>query len=87
MNSQNQAQHLQNKIKELEQTIKDLENRIGNASILLADYDGYYDPQTKTGNARELASLIDDAYIILQNSHWSKRSFDPLPEEHHDIDD
>lgn len=79
--------NLQEKVQQLETTIKDLENRIGNASILLADYDGYYDPQTKTGNARELASLIDDAFIILQSKHWAKRSLEPLPEEHHDIDD
>ena len=79
--------NLQEKVQQLETTIKDLENRIGNASILLADYDGYYDPQTKTGNARELASLIDDAFIILQNSHWTKKRIEPLPEEHHDIDD
>lgn len=78
---------LQEKVQQLETIIKDLENRIGNASILLADYDGYYDPQTKTGNARELASLIDDAFIILQNKHWTKTSLEPLPEEHHDIDD
>ena len=79
--------NLQEKVQQLETTIKDLEKRIGNASILLADYDGYYDPQTKTGNARELASLIDDAFIILQNSHWTKKRIEPLPEEHHDIDD
>ena len=79
--------NLQEKVQQLETTIKDLEKRIGNASILLADYDGYYDPQTKTGNARELASLIDDAFIILQNKHWTKTSLEPLPEEHHDIDD
>lgn len=78
---------LQEKVQQLETIIKDLENRIGNASILLADYDGYYDPQTKTGNARELAGLIDDAFIILQNKHWTKTSLEPLPEEHHDIDD
>ena len=79
--------NLQEKVQQLEQIIKDLETRIGDASILLADYDGYYDPLTKTGNVRELASLIDDAYIILQSKHWAKRRFDPLPEEHHDIDD
>ena len=63
--------NLQEKVQQLETTIKDLEKRIGNASILLADYDGYYDPQTKTGNARELASLIDDAFIILQNKKFN----------------
>lgn len=57
--------------------------------MLLADYDGYYDPITKTGNVRELASLIDDAYIILQGSHWIRQdeNHEPLPEEHHDIEE
>ena len=80
--------NLQEKVQQLEKTIKDLEARIGDASILLADYDGYYDPQTKTGDARELARLIDDAYIILQGNHWLwRKNHEPLPEEHHDIDD
>lgn len=86
--------NLQEKVQELEKRIKELETRIGDASILLADYDGYYNPLTKTGDARELAGVIDDAYIILQTDHWLEkryqpiqRKFDPLPEEHHDIDD
>lgn len=52
----------------------DLERRIGDASILLYDYDGYYDPKTKKGNAEALASLIDDAFTILQGSHWKARN-------------
>lgn len=80
--------NLQEKVQELENKIKDLEERIGSASVLLWDYDGYYDPLTKTGDARDLAGIIDEAYIILQGDHWLwKRGHEPLPEEHHDIDD
>lgn len=76
------------KINELENKIMDLEKRIGSASILLCDYDGYFNPVTKQGDARELALLIDEAYIILQGDHWLwKKGHEPLPEEHHDIDD
>ena len=53
-----------------EERIKDLETRIYNASILLYDWDGYYNPKTEQGNAKELASLIEDAYAILQNKSW-----------------
>lgn len=57
-------------IRKLREEIKALENRIGNASILLADWDGYYNPKTKTGNVEELASLIEDAFRILQGRSW-----------------
>lgn len=81
MNTHEQIQRLQLKI-------KNLEKRIGDASILLADYDGYYDPFTKTGDVRELASLIDDAYIILQGSHWDhEKEHEPLPEDNDDIEE
>lgn len=57
-------------IDRLEDRVHDLEKRIGDASILLADWDGYYDPEKKSGNAKELASLIEDAYKILQGKSW-----------------
>ena len=47
--------------------IKDLENRIKDASILMVDWDGYYNPETMQGNAVELAKLIEDAFRNLQN--------------------
>ena len=47
--------------------IKDLENRIKDASILMVDWDGYYNPETMQGNAVELAKLIEDTFRILQN--------------------
>jgi hypothetical protein len=57
-------------VRKLREEIKALENRIGNASMLLADWDGYYNPKTKTGNVEELASLIEDAFRILQGKSW-----------------
>jgi hypothetical protein len=53
-----------------EKRIKDLEERIKNASILLVDWDGYYNPETRTGNAVELAKLIEDTYKVLQGKSW-----------------
>jgi hypothetical protein len=57
--------------------IKDLENRIKDASILMVDWDGYYNPETKQGNAVELAKLIEDTFRILQNGKsWRDRPQD-----------
>ncbi len=61
-------------VKELEAKIKNLENRIGDASILMADWDGYYDPKSECGNAKELAMLIEDAFKILQGKSWRSSS-------------
>jgi hypothetical protein len=33
----------------------------------MVDWDGYYNPETKQGNAVELAKLIEDTFRILQN--------------------
>lgn len=54
----------------LEGRVRDLERRHLDASFLLADWDGYYNPETKNGNVEQLASLIEDAYRILQNKSW-----------------
>jgi hypothetical protein len=54
----------------LRERIRDLELRIGDASMLLADWDGYYNPEKQTGNTVELARLIEDAYTILQGKSW-----------------
>lgn len=71
---------------ELQKKIKNLEKKIGDACILLWDYDGYYNPNTKTGDAVALATLIDEAFTILQGKHW-KDLPEPIPEEHHDIEE
>lgn len=54
-------------IRNLRERIRELENRIKDASILMVDWDGYYNPETKQGNAVELAKLIEDAFRNLQN--------------------
>lgn len=59
-----------------------LEKRIGDASILMADWDGYYNPETKQGNAVELASLIYDSYTILQGRGWNDKTEADAQNEH-----
>ena len=68
---------LEKKVRDLENYIRLLENSIGDASFLLMDWDGYYDPQTGKGNTKELASLVEDAYRALQGRSWR----DPAPEK------
>ena len=64
------ARRLLDEIERLRERVRFLENRIGDASVMLADWDGYYNPTTKRGNAEELASLIEDAYCTLQGKSW-----------------
>lgn len=64
----------------LRERVRFLENRIGDASFMLADWDGYYNPTTKQGNAVELASLIEDAYRTLQGKSWRDIEPDSLEE-------
>jgi len=58
---------------DMDQRIKELEKRIGDASIMLYDWDGEYDPKTKTGNAQGLAEVISVAYASLQGKHWNDK--------------
>ena len=60
----------QDEVDRLRARVRDLEHRIMNASFMLADWDGYYNPDTKRGNMEELASLIEDAYRALQGKSW-----------------
>lgn len=57
----------------LRERVADLENRIKTASILMVDWDGYYDPETKKGNAVQLAILIEDSFRALQGKSWRDR--------------
>jgi hypothetical protein len=43
-----------------------LMDRINSVSMMLADWDGYYDPETKTGSLEGLAALVKDAFLVLQ---------------------
>jgi hypothetical protein len=64
----------------LREKVRQLENRIMDASFLLCDWDGYYDPEKQTGNVRELASLVEEAFTKLQGRSWR----DANPEEEKD---
>lgn len=55
------------RIANLTKRVRELEGIIGDASMTLADWDGYYDEENFTGNADKLACLIDDAHGIMQN--------------------
>ena len=50
--------------------IADLERRLTDASFMLMDWDGYYNPETKKGSVEGLAELVEDAYRALQGRSW-----------------
>lgn len=45
-------------------------DRIKDASLLLYDWDGYYEPETGRGDTIRLAELVEQAYKILQGESW-----------------
>ncbi len=55
---------------EVQNELNALTKRIGDASILLCDWDGYYNPETGKGNVEELANLIEEGYTTLQGRSW-----------------
>ena len=55
---------------EVQRELNALTKRIGDASILLCDWDGYYNPETGKGNVEELANLIEEGYTTLQGRSW-----------------
>lgn len=62
----------------LKAEIDALKNRIGEASMILADWDGYYNPETGKGNVQKLADIIEDAFVSLQGKSWrAKMHIDP----------
>ena len=63
-------------IARLKAKVEDYERRIGDASVTLYDWDGWYDPKSQEGNAKGLARLIEDAYAMLQGRSWRE----PKPE-------
>ena len=70
----------QTEIESLRARVEELENRIMDASFLLCDWDGYYDPETGKGNVGELAKLIEETFTRLQGRSWR----DANPEEEKD---
>jgi len=59
-------------IERLRKERDDLLERIKGASIVLFDWDGYYDPKTSKGNAPMLAEIVEEAYALLQGASWRK---------------
>lgn len=55
---------------EVQNELNALTKRIGDASFLLCDWDGYYNPETRNGNVEELAKLIEEGFIMLQGRSW-----------------
>lgn len=53
-----------------EEECNELKDRIFLASALMWDYDGFYNPDTKRGNIEGLASVLEEAYMILQGQMW-----------------
>ena len=60
-------------IDRLRSELKESHDRIAGASILLYDWDGYYDAIKKKGNTVELANLIEDVYKELQGKYWREK--------------
>jgi hypothetical protein len=54
----------------------ELRQRIFDASVLMWDFDGYYDPNTKRGDIEGLAEIIQSAYMILQGQMWENNTYD-----------
>jgi hypothetical protein len=60
-------------IERLRTELKESNDRIAAASILLYDWDGYYDAIKKKGNTVELANLVEDVYKELQGKYWREK--------------
>ncbi len=59
-------------IERLRDEISDLKKRINDASAIMCDWDGFFDPNTQEGNIVELAILIEESYRILNGRSWNK---------------
>ena len=46
--------------------------KISDASAIMCDWDGFFDPKTQSGNTVELAKLIEEAYRILNSKENGK---------------
>lgn len=60
----------ENEMKEVIRERDDCLERIRDASMLLYDWDGYYDPNTGKGDTIRLAELVEQVYKILQGESW-----------------
>lgn len=71
--------HVANRIRELEAQVNRLKEerdaarrKISDASAIMCDWDGFFDPKTQSGNTVELAKLIEEAYRILNSKEDGK---------------
>jgi tetrahydromethanopterin S-methyltransferase subunit F len=69
------SRELESRVSELEaelesvrKRVKIFGRRISSTYIVLYDHDGYYNPETKSGNLEGLASVVSDALRILSGS-------------------
>lgn len=65
-NCENEDCFLQQAIDRVVEEINKLNKRIEYALDFAVDYDGYYNPETKQGNAEGLAMTIDDMVTVLK---------------------
>jgi hypothetical protein len=60
---------------DMEEEVRTAMLRVQDAVITLRDYDGHYDRETETGDATELANLIDEVVEML-----TSRNYEPTQE-------
>ena len=57
-------------IDKMEDEIQNVMYRVRDVVITLRDYDGHYDRETETGDATELANIIDEAVKTLTDKDY-----------------
>ena len=62
---------------DMEQEVHSAMLRVQDAVITLRDYDGHYDRETETGDATELANVIDEAVKILTSRNYEPTQVAP----------
>ena len=71
-----EIEELRERLTALQREHEALKETVWNACALLWDYDGYYSTETHKGDPHGLASIIDEAYRLLNGKHWTE----PKPE-------
>ena len=71
-----ETEELRERLTALQREHEALTEAVWNACALLWDYDGYYNTETRKGDPHGLASIIDEAYRLLNGKHWTE----PKPE-------
>ena len=55
---------------DMEEEVRDAMLRVRDVVATLSDYDGHYDRETETGDATELANIIDEAVKMLTSRNY-----------------